>query len=51
MRFALPTLLLALSLAPVALAAVRETHPFNVRDLVAFDRISEPTVSPVAAMT
>jgi dipeptidyl aminopeptidase/acylaminoacyl peptidase len=37
---------LALTLAPVALAALRETHPFNVRDLVAFERISEPAVSP-----
>jgi dipeptidyl aminopeptidase/acylaminoacyl peptidase len=46
MRFVLPALLLTLSFAPVALAVVKETHPFNVRDLVAFDRISEPAVSP-----
>ena len=46
MRFPLLSLSLALSLAPVVLAAVRETHPFSVRDLVAFDRISEPKVSP-----
>jgi dipeptidyl aminopeptidase/acylaminoacyl peptidase len=37
---------LALTFAPVTLAAMRETHPFTVRDLVAFERISEPAVSP-----
>jgi len=46
MRLALLTLCLALPLAPLALAAARETHPFGVRDLVAFDRVSEPKVSP-----
>src|SRR5262245_45797529 len=46
MRFAFPVFCLALTFAPVALAALRESHPFEVRDLVAFDRISEPTVSP-----
>ena len=46
MRFALPALCLALTFAPIALAAVKETHPFGVRDLIAFDRISEPRVSP-----
>jgi dipeptidyl aminopeptidase/acylaminoacyl peptidase len=35
-----------LSLAPLLFAATKEIHPFNVRDLVAFDRISEPCVSP-----
>src|SRR5262245_1619122 len=46
MRFAFPVFCLALTFAPVALAALRESHPFEVRDLVAFDRIGEPTVSP-----
>ena len=46
MRFALPVFCLALSLAPLALAAARETHPFGVHDLVAFDRISDPRMSP-----
>jgi dipeptidyl aminopeptidase/acylaminoacyl peptidase len=46
MRFAYPALCLALSLAPFALAVAKESHPFTVRDLVAFDRISEPRVSP-----
>ena len=46
MRFALPALCLVLTFAPIALAAVKETHPFGVRDLIAFDRISEPRVSP-----
>ena len=46
MRFLLLMLGLALSFAPLALAAVKETHPFDVRDLIAFDRISQPSVSP-----
>jgi len=46
MRFALMSLCLALPLAPLALAAAKETHPFGVRDLIAFDRISEPKASP-----
>ena len=46
MRFGLPALCLALTFAPMALAAVRETHPFGIRDLIAFDRLSEPRVSP-----
>ena len=29
-----------------AAAAASKTHPFNVRDLVAFDRLSDPRVSP-----
>src|SRR5437764_1028819 len=37
----------ALTVATVTGGAVAaETHPFNVRDLVAFDRLSEPAVSP-----
>jgi len=46
MRLVLLGLFLAVSLAPVALAASRDPHPFEVRDLVAFDRISEPRLSP-----
>ena len=46
MRFALISLCLALPLAPLAFAAAKETHPFGVRDLIAFDRISEPKASP-----
>jgi len=37
------------TLAPLAFAAVRETHPFGVRDLVAFDRISKARLSPDGA--
>ncbi|MBP1606389.1 MAG: peptidase, (acylaminoacyl-peptidase) subfamily [Acidobacteria bacterium] len=29
-----------------AAAAVAQPHPFNVRDLIGFDRLSEPAVSP-----
>ena len=46
MRFLLALLCLAFPLAPVAFAAAKETHPFGVRDLVAFDRLSEARVSP-----
>ena len=46
MRFALLSLCLALPFAPLALAAAKGTHAFDVRDLIAFDRISEPKVSP-----
>ena len=46
MRFVLITFSLALALAPLALAAARDTHPFSVKDLVGFDRVSEPKVSP-----
>ena len=37
-----------LSSAPglVAIGTAAETHPFTVRDLVAFDRLSDPRVSP-----
>ena len=49
MRFILTALCLAMSAVPVALAAAKETHPFGVRDLVAFDRLSEPKVSPDGA--
>src|SRR5215831_3652556 len=46
MRLLLLSLILGASFAPVAVAAARATHAFDVRDLVAFDRISEPRVSP-----
>jgi dipeptidyl aminopeptidase/acylaminoacyl peptidase len=46
MRFLLVSMCLAMPLAPLALAAVKESHPFDVRDLIAFDRLSEPKVSP-----
>jgi len=46
MRFVLAALCLAMTAVPVALAAAKDTHPFGVRDLVAFDRLSEPRVSP-----
>jgi dipeptidyl aminopeptidase/acylaminoacyl peptidase len=42
----LPSLFLAVPILAVAVASAAESHPFNVRDLVAFDRIAEPTVSP-----
>jgi len=47
MRFLLMFLCLAVTVAPAALAAAtKESHPFGVRDLIAFDRLSEPRVSP-----
>ena len=33
-------------MASAALPATNDTHPFGVRDLVAFDRLTEPRVSP-----
>ncbi|HEX4825130.1 MAG TPA: S9 family peptidase [Candidatus Polarisedimenticolaceae bacterium] len=47
MRFFMALLCLAFTVVPVALAAAsKETHPFGVRDLVAFDRLSDARVSP-----
>jgi len=46
MRFILTLACLASSMASAALPAKNDTHPFGVRDLVAFDRLSEPRVSP-----
>ncbi len=47
MRFVLFGLLvLVLPLVAAATVSASESHPFGVRDLVAFDRISEPAVSP-----
>ncbi len=45
-RFLLRLCCLALlALVPAGLPAA-ETHPFSVRDMVAFDRLSDPAVSP-----
>ena len=46
MRLILAFACLASSMAPAALPATTDTHPFGVRDLVAFDRLAEPRVSP-----
>jgi dipeptidyl aminopeptidase/acylaminoacyl peptidase len=46
MRVMFLTLVVSVCLLPFAVAIARETHPFDVRDLVAFDRLSEPRVSP-----
>ena len=46
MRFILTLACLASSMASAALPAKNDTQPFGVRDLVAFDRLSEPRVSP-----
>ena len=46
MRLILAFACLAWSMAPAALPATTDTHPFDVRDLVAFDRLAEPRVSP-----
>jgi dipeptidyl aminopeptidase/acylaminoacyl peptidase len=46
MRFVMHSLGLMVLFVPFALAALKDTHPFDVRDLVAFDRISEPKLSP-----
>jgi hypothetical protein len=37
--------LLAASMIPSLHAAPADPHPFNVRDLIAMDRLSEPVVS------
>jgi dipeptidyl aminopeptidase/acylaminoacyl peptidase len=46
MRIAWPAVCFAFAVAPLALAAAKETHPFDVRDLIGFDRLSDPAVSP-----
>ncbi len=46
MRFILTLACLASSMASAASPATNDTHPFGVRDLVAFDRLAEPRVSP-----
>ncbi len=40
------SLLIFVAVAPAALIAGDESHPFTVHDLVAMDRISDPQVSP-----
>ena len=46
MRLILAVACLATSTVSAALAPANGTHPFDVRDLVAFDRLAEPAVSP-----
>ena len=46
MRFILALACLASCMASAALPATNDTHPFGVRDLVAFDRLAEHRVSP-----
>jgi dipeptidyl aminopeptidase/acylaminoacyl peptidase len=46
MRFILAAACLALGTVSAALPATNDTHPFGVRDLVAFDRLAESRVSP-----
>jgi dipeptidyl aminopeptidase/acylaminoacyl peptidase len=46
MRFILAVACLTFGAISVALPATNDTHPFGVRDLVAFDRLAEPRVSP-----
>jgi dipeptidyl aminopeptidase/acylaminoacyl peptidase len=47
MRLCSITVLVFLSpFATAAAAPTVQTHPFNVRDLIAFDRIADPAVSP-----
>jgi len=46
MRFTTVMICLALATAPAGRAGAAGTHPFDVRDLIAFDRLSDPQVSP-----
>ena len=46
MRFLLAALGFLFLAAPIAFAAAKDTHPIDVRDLVAFDRLADPKVSP-----
>jgi len=46
MRFILAAACLALGTVSAAVAGTFDTHPFGVRDLVAFDRLADPRVSP-----
>jgi len=46
MRFILAAACLALGTVSAAVAAANDTRPFGVRDLVAFDRLADPRVSP-----
>ncbi|MCP4654721.1 MAG: S9 family peptidase [bacterium] len=45
-RVVCTSLLIIVAVAPAAVCAGDESHPFNVHDLVAMDRISDPQVSP-----
>ena len=46
MRFILAAACLTLGTVSAAVAGTNDTHPFGVRDLVAFDRNADPRVSP-----
>jgi dipeptidyl aminopeptidase/acylaminoacyl peptidase len=46
MRFILAASCLALGTVSAAGVATGDTHPFGVRDLVAFDRLADPKASP-----
>ena len=46
MRFILAAACLALGTVSAAVATTNDTHPFDVRDLIAFDRSPDPRVSP-----
>ena len=46
MRFILAAACLALGTVSAAVSATDDTHPFGVRDMVAFDRLADPRVSP-----
>jgi dipeptidyl aminopeptidase/acylaminoacyl peptidase len=46
MRLTTVIICLALSTAPATHAAAASTHPFDARDLIAFDRLANPQVSP-----
>ncbi len=46
LRASLAAVLLSSAPGLAAMATAAETHPFTVRDLVAFDRLSDPRVSP-----
>ena len=41
-----PALAVLAVLAVPAVARAADSHPFNVRDMQAMDRVAEPTVSP-----
>ena len=46
MRHLLVPALLACSLLPLSHASAAPSHPFDVHDLIAFERLSEPRVAP-----
>jgi hypothetical protein len=46
MRLIFALAALVLGSVSVGVAAAAGTHPFDVRHLISFDRLSEPSVSP-----